>query len=505
MSATTDHTAAIFFLVVSAVWFGTSNAAREIVSERAIYMRERMVNLGLINYVLSKYLLLSLFCIVQCTMLLGIVFFWLGFHGGGQAFGQMLGALVSTSLVAVALGLLLSTVVASSEAAMALTPIALIPQVVLGGLIVPMTTVPHLKYLFYVIPARWGFEASIVPERIALADDPAWSIRLSDDSTKSSAVDFVDAGQFKCATAQVAADNYPGAWSFTTWEEPVDAVRNARRVRGRHPHRALRGPASPGPGLSTSQPEVRCTPVANEPASSLPTAIVAVTTPRDLGSRRDVRTRELQKRRAVAPRVRLRRRRARVAGALVGLLLATWCASCRGARRRTDWRGCATRRCWCACRRDDADETRAPAAPAKPARASSGEDLRRPGLSRRGEGRGARGAGRAPARHRRHGQGHRRHRGRPSRLRLRRGGHRGGEEARVLPRATRRRSRHAGAHPLPLQLRARRAPKESPSARRRREARRCRAPKLRGTVLGVADSEDAGSTLRARLHSSARR
>ncbi len=35
MSTTTDHSAAMFFLVVSAVWFGTSNAAREIVSERA--------------------------------------------------------------------------------------------------------------------------------------------------------------------------------------------------------------------------------------------------------------------------------------------------------------------------------------------------------------------------------------------------------------------------------------------------------------------------------------
>ena len=42
------------------VWFGTSNAAREIVSERAIYLRERMVNLSLFNYVLSKFILLSL-------------------------------------------------------------------------------------------------------------------------------------------------------------------------------------------------------------------------------------------------------------------------------------------------------------------------------------------------------------------------------------------------------------------------------------------------------------
>ncbi len=74
MQPTTDHTAAMFFVVVSCVWFGTSNAAREIVTERAIYLRERMVNLRLINYVLSKYVLLGFFCIVQCSMLLGIVF-----------------------------------------------------------------------------------------------------------------------------------------------------------------------------------------------------------------------------------------------------------------------------------------------------------------------------------------------------------------------------------------------------------------------------------------------
>ena len=69
---------AVFFLVVAAVWFGTSNAAREIVSERAIYLRERMVNLRLFNYVFSKFVLLSFFCVIQCTVLLAIVFFALG-------------------------------------------------------------------------------------------------------------------------------------------------------------------------------------------------------------------------------------------------------------------------------------------------------------------------------------------------------------------------------------------------------------------------------------------
>jgi ABC-type multidrug transport system ATPase subunit/pSer/pThr/pTyr-binding forkhead associated (FHA) protein len=216
LEVTTDHTAAIFFLVVAAIWFGTSNAAREIVSERAIYLRERMVNLGLLNYVMSKYILLAGFCVVQCTVLLAIVFFALGFHGGPQAFAMQLAALTATSLTAVALGLLLSTVVVSSEAAMALTPIALIPQVVMGGLMVPMTTVPHLKWLMQAMPARWGFEGAIVPERMALVEDPAWLIKLGNN--ESSPGFFVEGGKFKCAIAQVAGDNFAGAWEFTTYE-----------------------------------------------------------------------------------------------------------------------------------------------------------------------------------------------------------------------------------------------------------------------------------------------
>jgi ABC-type multidrug transport system ATPase subunit/predicted component of type VI protein secretion system len=216
LTTTQDHTGALFFLVVSAIWFGTSNAAREIVRERSIYLRERMVNLGLINYVMSKFVLLSLFCVVQCGMLLGIVFFALGFNGGIHAFLIELAALVATSICAVSLGLLLSTLVATSEAAMALTPIALIPQVVLGGLMVPATTIPKLAPVMNAIPARWGFEAVVIPERTANAGDPAWLIDLGTDQT--SAPDFVFNGKFECSTAQLASDQLNGAWSFTTYE-----------------------------------------------------------------------------------------------------------------------------------------------------------------------------------------------------------------------------------------------------------------------------------------------
>ena len=216
MAATTDNSGSMFFLVVAAVWFGTSNAAREIVSETAIYKRERMVNLRLGNYVFSKFLLLSLFCIIQCTTLLAIVHFSLGYNADWQGLALQLGVLVVTAMNSVAIGLLLSTLVTSSEAAMALTPIALIPQVVLGGLMVPMTTNPLLKWPMYIVPARWGFEGVVAQERLAIQNDPAWVMDLG--RVENSIENFVLQGKFKCAEAQIASDSFNGAWGFEYWD-----------------------------------------------------------------------------------------------------------------------------------------------------------------------------------------------------------------------------------------------------------------------------------------------
>jgi ABC-type multidrug transport system ATPase subunit len=217
MAVTTDNAGSIFFLIVAAVWFGTSNAAREIVSEVAIYRRERMVNLRLFNYVFSKFVLLSLFCVVQCTVLLAIVFFALGYHGGMQAFGISLATMIVTAMNSVAIGLLLSTLVSSAEAAMALTPIALIPQVVLGGLMVPMTTNPMLEIPMYLMPARWGFQGVIAQERIAIANQPAWVLDLKKPDVNA-ADNFVFQGKFHCAEAQLASNDFNGAWGFTDYK-----------------------------------------------------------------------------------------------------------------------------------------------------------------------------------------------------------------------------------------------------------------------------------------------
>jgi ABC transport system ATP-binding/permease protein len=207
-----DHGAALFFLCIAAIWFGTSNAAREIVSELAIYRRERMVNLSIFNYILSKFTLLSFLCIVQCTILLTMVYFPIGLGDGSPlAFIPMLFTMICTSMTSVALGLLLSTLVSSSEAAMALTPIALIPQVVLGGRIVPMTMKEWLQVPMFVVPARWAFQVLVSLERYSVND--SWRIKTCARSAKG-----VEDGMYQCALQEVRdATIGDGGLGFVSW------------------------------------------------------------------------------------------------------------------------------------------------------------------------------------------------------------------------------------------------------------------------------------------------
>jgi ABC transport system ATP-binding/permease protein len=214
-----DFSGAIFFLAIAALWFGTSNAAREIVSEQAIYRRERMVNLSIVNYVMSKFTLLSLLCVVQCVVLLTIVYpaLGLGDYGAGAYF-TMLGFMVVTAMCAAAIGLLLSTIVTSSEAAMALTPIALIPQVVLGGKMVPMTNKGWLEIAMALVPSRWSYEGLLAADRLERVG--AWKIR----ACITSGAGIADS-KFNCAVQELRdATSGAGGLGFTTYDEPLVAL-----------------------------------------------------------------------------------------------------------------------------------------------------------------------------------------------------------------------------------------------------------------------------------------
>jgi ABC-type transport system involved in multi-copper enzyme maturation permease subunit len=189
------------------------------VSEQAIYRRERMVNLSIFNYVMSKFTFLTLLCTLQCAILLGIVFYTLGLgHNDPTVFLKMLAFLTVTGVSATAIGLVLSTVVTSSEAAMALTPIALIPQVVLGGRMVPMTNKSWLKIVMSVVPSRWSFEGLFAAERVKLAD--SWKIK----SCVSSGTGISD-GKLNCALEELRnAAKGGGGLGFSTYDRPYVAL-----------------------------------------------------------------------------------------------------------------------------------------------------------------------------------------------------------------------------------------------------------------------------------------
>ena len=216
-----DFRGAIFFLTVGSLWFGVSNAAREVVSEIAIYRRERMVNLSIFNYMMSKFVLLSLLCVLQCTVLLTIVYFSLKLGNGTMsAFAPMLGSMILTSMSGVALGLVISTAVSSSEAAMALTPIALIPQVVLGGLLVPMTNKSWLSVLMAAMPARWSFEGVMSAERDTL--EVPWRIQTCAPPGSNGVSLHNGANMFNCAVEEISRTTVrSGGWGFATWDQPA--------------------------------------------------------------------------------------------------------------------------------------------------------------------------------------------------------------------------------------------------------------------------------------------
>ncbi|MGB8510868.1 MAG: FHA domain-containing protein [Pyrinomonadaceae bacterium] len=149
-----------FILSLVPIWFGISVAAREIIRERAVYNRERMVNLGILPYVGSKLVVLTFIVSLQCLLLFGTLklFSYFGTLKLPGLYGGLPQLLVMTltAMVGISLGLLVSACVKTSEMATSLVPLLLIPQILFCGL----TGVPDgvNKAVGALMPATWSFD-----------------------------------------------------------------------------------------------------------------------------------------------------------------------------------------------------------------------------------------------------------------------------------------------------------------------------------------------------------
>lgn len=126
----------IFIAAVIAIWLGANNAIREIVSETEVYARERLVNLKIPSYVLSKFTILSGIGLIQCSLFVLILTVFGRFEATDFV---MTTAILYVSLLAgLAMGLFFSALVSSTEKAMSILPLILIPQLLLSGFLKPI-------------------------------------------------------------------------------------------------------------------------------------------------------------------------------------------------------------------------------------------------------------------------------------------------------------------------------------------------------------------------------
>ncbi len=148
----------LFLLGISAFWFGCNNASKEIVKERPIYRRERDVNLSVLGYLGAKMVVFGAFSIALVTILFLVTLLFSKVPG--SHLGQLV-QMVLAGLVGTALGLLISSATNTRDQANTMVPLALIPQIVLAGVIVPdLPAVPEF-IARSVISGFWTYEGMI--------------------------------------------------------------------------------------------------------------------------------------------------------------------------------------------------------------------------------------------------------------------------------------------------------------------------------------------------------
>jgi hypothetical protein len=151
------------------MFFGMTNSVDEIIVDRAILLRERMLSLQNRSYLAAKLIVLFGFAILQNILFLGIGLWVLEVR---ELYFLHIGYLSLVSLAGISLGLFISSVPnISSKAAQNFIPLLLIPQIILGGSLVSFDKM-NRELRFYkespipeicqLMPSRWAYEGIVV-------------------------------------------------------------------------------------------------------------------------------------------------------------------------------------------------------------------------------------------------------------------------------------------------------------------------------------------------------
>jgi len=146
---------------------------RELVKEREIYKRERMVNLHLSSYILSKVWIALLVAVYMATCFTVIRYLAFDMPGGQE---ELVYFFITELLLIVAgtmMGLFSSALAPNANAAPLLMILFVIPQMVLSGALVPLSVVAKAT-----ASSSWSFQAVIAISGVGSdpAGDSCWNL-----------------------------------------------------------------------------------------------------------------------------------------------------------------------------------------------------------------------------------------------------------------------------------------------------------------------------------------
>jgi ABC-type multidrug transport system ATPase subunit len=163
----------LFLLTVYGVMVGGISQMREIVKEQDVYKRERLVNLKILPYVLSKVWVAALLALYQAAAYTIVHYLAFDVPGGVSEFGQIYITLALATLAGMMLGLFASALAPNASSAPLLVIILMLPQIVLGGALIPLP-----GFVSAPTSTRWAFEAlmSISGAGSDVAADICWAL-----------------------------------------------------------------------------------------------------------------------------------------------------------------------------------------------------------------------------------------------------------------------------------------------------------------------------------------
>lgn len=143
-----------FKLALAAIWLGCVGSCQELVKDRAIDRHERRAGLSFGASLASKVVLLLLLALAQAGALAGVA---CALEPLGAPPLRLAAALLGAAAAGGALGLVVSALVRTRTAAVGLTPLCLVPQVLLVGTLEPLRGVAAA--VGRLMPAHWANEA----------------------------------------------------------------------------------------------------------------------------------------------------------------------------------------------------------------------------------------------------------------------------------------------------------------------------------------------------------